>query len=41
MAHCGFISKKRSCPKGYKKRAVRIKGRGTRYLCKRTRRKGR
>jgi hypothetical protein len=31
----GFISKRRKCPKGWKKRSVRIKGRGVRYLCKR------
>lgn len=31
----GFVSKGRKCPKGWKKKSIRIKGRGTRYICKR------
>jgi hypothetical protein len=32
---CGFVKRRAKCPKGWKKRSVRIKARGIRYLCKR------
>jgi hypothetical protein len=34
----GFVSKGRKCPKGWKKKTIRVKGHGKRFLCKRRRR---